>query len=297
MTCSKDEIDITVRHDRPRAAAKSAARVSPIHTEGGIHMKTRLIQIDVEKIIPNPNQPRRIFSPDELAALSLSISENGLLQPITVRRHGLNFELVAGERRLRAAKQCGMRTIPCILTETTDEQSCVLALVENIQRADLTFFEEAEAILRLIEVYGLRQEEIASRLSKKQSTIANKLRLLKLTRLERERILSSGLTERHARALLKLENEEERLHALDHIISHRLKVEATERYVERMMQQPVKRRRGVTIVKDMRIVLNTLDRALDSIVTAGIAAKASHEDAGDCIIYTVRIPKREGVTA
>lgn len=260
-------------------------------------MKTRLLQIDVERIVPNPNQPRRIFAPDELASLSLSIAENGLLQPITVRRRGLDFELIAGERRLRAAKQCGLRRVPCILTEMTDEESGVLALVENIQRADLSFFEEAEAIFRLIEIYGLKQEEVALRLSKKQSTVANKLRLLKLTRLERERILSSGLTERHARALLKLEDEERRGCALDYIIAHKLKVDATERYIERLSQQPVRHRRGVTVIKDMRIVINTLDRALNSIVTAGIAAKASHEDAGDCIIYTVRIPKRDGATA
>lgn len=254
-------------------------------------MKARLVNIDIERIVPNPNQPRRIFSSEELGALSLSIAENGLLQPITVRRRGLDFELVAGERRLRAAKQCGMRTIPCIITDISDEQSGVLALVENIQRSGLNFFEEAEAIMRLMEVYGLKQEEVSSRLGKKQSTIANKLRLLKLSRLERERILAAQLTERHARALLKVENEEQRIKALDYIISHKLKVEATERYIEHLNQNNQPRRRGITVVKDMRIVLNTLNRALDTIVTAGIPAKASHEDNGDCIIYTVRIPK------
>ncbi len=254
-------------------------------------MKARLVNIDIERIVPNPNQPRRIFSSEELGALSLSIAENGLLQPITVRRRGLDFELVAGERRLRAAKQCGMRTIPCIITDISDEQSGVLALVENIQRSGLNFFEEAEAIMRLMEVYGLKQEEVSSRLGKKQSTIANKLRLLKLSRLERERILAAQLTERHARALLKVENEEQRIKALDYIISRKLKVEAAERYIEHLNQSNQSRRRGITVVKDMRIVLNTLNRALDTIVTAGIPAKASHEDNGDCIIYTVRIPK------
>ncbi len=253
-------------------------------------MKSKLINIDTDRIFPNPNQPRRIFAPEELAALTSSIAENGLLQPITVRRRGLDFELIAGERRLRAAKQCGMRSIPCIICEMTDEQSGVLALVENIERAQLNFFEEAEAILRLIQIYGLKQDEIAARLSKKQSTIANKLRLLKLTRFEREQILCSGLTERHARALLKIDDEEKRIAALQTVINKKLKVEATEKYVEKLIN-PEKKRKTFGAIKDLKIVFNTLDKAIGLIVSAGVDAKASHEDIGDCIIYTVRIPK------
>lgn len=253
-------------------------------------MKSKLTNIDVDRIYPNPNQPRRIFSPDELSALTASIAENGLLQPITVRRRGLDFELIAGERRLRAAKQCGMRSIPCIISDMTDEQSGVLALVENIQRSNLNFFEEAEAVSRLIEVFGLTQAEVAAKLGKKQSTVANKLRLLKLSRFEREQIISANLTERHARALLKIEDEEKRITALKTVILKKLKVEATERYIEKLLT-PEKHRKSITAVRDLKIVFNTLDKALNLIVSAGVPAKASHEDIGDCIVYTVRIPK------
>ena len=253
-------------------------------------MKPKLINVDIDRIFPNPNQPRRIFAPEELAALTSSIAENGLLQPITVRRRGIDFEIIAGERRLRAAKQCGMRSIPCIICEMTDEQSGVLALVENIQRAELNFFEEAEAILRLMQIYGLTQGEIAARLSKNQSTVANKLRLLKLTRFEREQILSAGLTERHARALIKIEDEEKRILALKTVISKKLKVEAAEKYIEKL-NTPERKRKSIPAVKDLKIVFNTLDKALGLIVSAGVDAKASHQDMGDCIIYTVRIPK------
>lgn len=253
-------------------------------------MKPRLTNIDIDRIRPNPNQPRRIFAAEELAGLTASIAENGLLQPITVRKCGLDFELIAGERRLRAAKQCGMRSIPCIISDITDEQSGVLALVENIERANLNFFEEAEAILRLIEVYGLTQAEVAVKLSKKQSTIANKLRLLKLSRFEREQIINAKLSERHARALLKIDDEEKRVMALKNIISKKLKVEAAEHYIEKLLS-PEKRRKSITAVRDLRIVFNTLDKAINLIVSAGVPAKASHEDKGDCIVYTVRIPK------
>lgn len=164
----------------------------------------KVVEIDINMIIPNPNQPRKDFQDTEISALAESIMQNGILQPLSVRRCGESFELIAGERRLRAAKMCGFTVVPCIVHEISDRNSAILALVENIQRQDLSFFDEAAAIEKLITYYGMTQEDAAAKLGKAQSTIANKLRLLRLTPEERNLIVKFGLTERHARALLKL---------------------------------------------------------------------------------------------
>lgn len=171
----------------------------------------RIRQIPVIQITPNANQPRTEFSRDELVELADSIRQNGVLQPLTVRRGKQNqYELIAGERRLRASILAGMDTVPCIIVQCDDQQSAVFALLENLQRVDLGPFEEAEGIARLIEAWGITQEEAAQRLGKKQSTIANKLRLLKLSEPERRQIVEACLTERHARALLRLKDGKDR---------------------------------------------------------------------------------------
>ena len=192
----------------------------------------KVIEVDIKLILPNPHQPRKSFPDNEITALAESISQNGILQPLSVRRYGDKFELIAGERRLRAAKICGFSVVPCIVHEISDRNSAILALVENIQRQDLSFFEEAVAIEKLITYYGMTQEDAASKLGKAQSTIANKLRLLRITPEERDLIMKFNLTERHARALLKLASPEERLTILDKIIKHNLNVEKSERLIE-----------------------------------------------------------------
>ena len=177
----------------------------------------KVVEVRAEDILPNPNQPRTDFSDKDIAALSESITQNGILQPLSVRKNGDVYELIAGERRLRAAKMCGLVSVPCIVYDMTDRSSAILALVENIQRQDLSFFDEAAAIEKLISYYGMTQEEAAAKLGKAQSTIANKLRLLRLTPDERALINKYGLTERHSRALLKLASPEDRIIILEKV--------------------------------------------------------------------------------
>ena len=173
----------------------------------------RVIQVEVEKIEPNPYQPRRTF--DDIDSLAQSIKQNGLLQPLTVRRTDDGYQLVAGERRLRAAKMLGMEFVPCIPVTITERNSAVMALIENIQRKDLSYFDEAEAIAKLIDFYGMTQEDAAIKLGKSQPSIANKLRLLKLDEEVREKLSEYGLTERHARALLRLKCKGQQLDTIE----------------------------------------------------------------------------------
>ena len=164
----------------------------------------KVLSIHIDQILPNPYQPRKLFDEEELSGLSESIRSNGILQPLSVRRTTCgNYEIIAGERRFRACKQAGLEHVPCIVMDVDEQKSAILAILENIQRHDLSFFEQAEGIMRLIEEWGVTQEEAALRLGKAQSTIANKLRLLKIPPYLRHKILENGLTERHARALLK----------------------------------------------------------------------------------------------
>lgn len=259
----------------------------------------KISEIPIIKIRPNKSQPRRVFNEDELAALSRSISENGILQPITVRRiSATEYELIAGERRLRASVLAGLKKIPCIVIKCSDKESAVFALLENLQRSDLGFFEEARGISKLIRRFGITQEEAARRLGKSQSTIANKLRLLKLTYEEQEWIISSGLTERHARALLRIDNEEVRREALSKIISDKLNTQQTDSLVSIMLNSqnlPAVRRKGVTkvVIKDVRIFVNTINKAIDTMRLAGIDAQSNKTDSESFIEYTIRIPKTQ----
>ena len=174
----------------------------------------RVVSLNVGLLVPNKSQPRAVFSEGELSALADSIRENGILQPINVRRCGADYEIVSGERRLRAAKMCGLEEVPCIVIDVDDEKSAVLALIENIQRKDLSYFEEAVAIDKLIKFYGLTQDEAAARLGKAQSTIANKLRLLKFSDAERNLLIKGNIAERQARALVRIDDQKLRVHAL-----------------------------------------------------------------------------------
>ena len=249
-------------------------------------------EIPIIKIRPNKAQPRKQFNEDELSALSRSIAENGILQPLTVRKvSGTEYELIAGERRLRAAVTAGLRKVPCIV----EKESAIYALLENLQRADLGMFEEARGISRLIRRYGLTQEQAAQRLGKSQSSVANKLRLLRLTDDEQEWIERAGLSERHARALLRIENEVTRREALSRIVADNLNVKQTEHLVGILLnssQKPEKAKgNSKAVIKDVRIFLNTINKAIDTMRLSGIDAQSNKTDTEDFIEYTIRIPK------
>ena len=261
-----------------------------------VKSENTISEIPVVKIRPNKAQPRKQFNEDELSVLSRSIEENGILQPLTVRKVSqTEFELVAGERRLRAAVLAGIRKVPCIIVRCSERESAVYALLENLQRADLGVFEEARGISKLIRRYGLTQEQAAMKLGKTQSTIANKLRLLRLTDEEQEWIESAGLTERHARALLKITSESQRRELLSKVVSDNLNVKQTEQLVSVMLQSsPVQKQfRGNSkaVIKDLRIFLNTINKAIDTMRKSGIHTESFKTDTTDFIEYTIRIPK------
>ncbi len=250
-------------------------------------MESCVRKIPIRSIVPNRSQPRRDFNENALALLADSIKKNGILQPLTVRRTDSagTYELIAGERRLRAAARADFCEVPCIIVQADDKKSAELALIENLHRENLNIFEQAGAMAALIDIYSLTQEQAAHQLSMSQSAVANKLRLLKLSESERQIILSSSLSERHARALLRITDDELRLTVLRHIASHALNVAETENYIETVLykKEEEKRRRNMKIViKDVRIFYNTIDHAIDTMRRAGIDVSTSrHENEGN----------------
>lgn len=260
--------------------------------------ENRILEISTIKIRPNRTQPRKIFEENELRALAESIAQSGILQPLTVRKiNSGEFELVAGERRLRASVMAGLTKVPCIEIRCSDKESAVFALIENLQRRDLGMFEEAKGISRLIRRYGLTQEQAAKKLGKQQSTIANKLRLLRLGLEEQDWIVQAGLSERHARALLKIEDNDMRKEALSKMISEKLNVSQSEEMIARLINQnsiPEKKViKQKIVVRDVRIFLNTINKAVDTMRLAGIDAVSKKSDNGDYIEYTIKIPKKQ----
>lgn len=257
-------------------------------------MINKVLELPVEHILPNPAQPRRVIARPELESLAQSIRENGILQPLSVRRirPGV-YELIAGERRLRAAKLADLDVVPCIVVDATVQQSAILSVLENLQRKDLTFFEEALAYHSLLHDWAVTQEEAAQRLGKAQSTIANKLRLLRLSPEQQEKILTNRLTERHARALLKLDDPKKRDQVLNTMIAKKLTVEKTEEYINRLIAHtPKPRQERVFVVKDVRLFLNTVNRAVDTMQKAGVNAQTRQVDRDEYIEYIVTIPKQ-----
>ena len=261
----------------------------------GAKEEKRVLRLEVEAIRPNPRQPRRLFDEAGLRELAASIRRHGILQPLTVRRRPGGWELVAGERRLRAARLAGLETVPCIEAEVDERESALLALVENLQRQDLHYFEEAAAIADYLRRSGVTQEEAAAQLGRSASAVANKLRLLRLSPACQAVLLENGLTERHARALLRLEDEEERLAAARRAAARKLNVAQTEQYIERRLAElqttpPAGRR--TYILKDVRLFLNSVDRGLRIVREAGVEAKCLREDTEEEIVMTIRIPRR-----
>ncbi len=253
----------------------------------------QIILIPQEEIYPNPNQPRTRFDFDELEGLAQSIRQNGILQPIAVRINSRGeYELISGERRLRASRLVGLTQIPCIIMEADDEKSTLFALLENVQRSDLGFFEEAQAIEKLIIDYGMSRDEVCKKLGKASPTVSNKLRLLRLPEEIRLKIVQENLTERHARALLKLTCISQMERAMSIIGEKRLNVAETERLVSQILANDSRRRQPpVKLFKDVRIFVNTLNHAVDTMRRAGIEADSAKSETDEYIEYIVRIPK------
>lgn len=252
----------------------------------------QVLLIPNELIYPNPNQPRRTFNQEELVNLAISIRMNGILQPITVRETGEGYEVVSGERRLRASRLAGMLSVPCIVIDVNDFKSAVYALIENLQRQNLGYFEEAVAIERLMKDFGLSQEEAAKQLGKAPSTVSNKLRLLSLQPEARELLLQNSLSERHARALLRLP-EDKILPVLKKIIDRKLNVTQTEAYIEEILEEKKGKRKTKTMFSDVKIFIKTINHAVDTMKKAGIKADVKKEEEDESFVYHIRIPKKE----
>lgn len=249
----------------------------------------KIYSLPIDQIRPSPFQARTDFNQQELAALAQSIRENGLLQPITVRKTQQGYELVAGERRLRACRMAKMATIPAVLCDYQDEQTAALGLLENLQRADLNPFEQAQGLRDIIVLWDCTQAEAAKRLGMAQPTLANKLRLLQLNADQREFVLKNQLTERHARAVLRLP-ENRRCEALINIAKRRMNARQTDLYIEQILNDTGKGRRRLSMVKDVRIFVNTIDHAIRLMTDNGVPATSHREEKDGYIEYTVRIP-------
>ncbi|WP_129599554.1 nucleoid occlusion protein [Anaerophilus nitritogenes] len=260
---------------------------------------TAVLQIPVDCILPNPYQPRKVFKKSNLEELSESIKTYGVLQPISVRKIGEDsYELVAGERRLRAAKLANLNMIPAIVSEMSDQDSAVLALIENLQREDLNFIEEALGYLHLMEDHDLTQQEIAKNVGKNQSTIANKLRILKLPDRIQELLIENGLTERHGRALLKLHDEKLQLMMMKEIIEKDLNVKKTEKRITEILEEmtrPIEEnsKQRMKSAFNFRIYLNTLKNAYNAIKETGLNAEYKQLDKGEYVEVVVKIPKNQ----
>ncbi len=265
------------------------------HTYDKIKTENKILSIPQGDILPNPNQPRRRFDYDELEGLAQSIRANGILQPLLVRQlENGKYELIAGERRLRAARLIGLTKVPCIINDISESDSAVFAVIENLQRQNLDYFEEAEALALLISDYRMSQDELCKKLGKAQSTLSNKLRLLKLNEEMRYKISRAGLSERHARALLSLTDEVQRARALSIIIDRHLTVNESESLIEQMLRKnEAPKRQILKGFKDIRIFINTLNNAVDAIRKAGIDADSVKTETDEYVEYIVRIPKLE----
>ena len=252
------------------------------------YMETgRVVFLPARAIRPNPAQPRQVFKEEALTELADSIREHGILQPLSVRRSGTGYELIAGERRLRAAQMAGLKEIPCIVMNMDEQESTMAAMIENLQRQDLDFVEEAMGIARLMDLCNMSQEQAARQLGKSQSAIANKLRILRHSPQVLEAMRQGGLTERHARALLKLGDEGEKMRAIAVIARLGMSVARTEKYIEELRNEQVEKTPRVNI----GAFLNSLNQSLQRIQSSGISAISERRETESQIVLTITIPK------
>lgn len=259
--------------------------------------KEEVKHIPVHLIIPNRYQPRTVFDEEKIAELAQTIKTHGIIQPIVVRTYKDQYEIIAGERRWRAYCLLGLHTIPALIKELNESQSASVALIENLQREGLTAIEEAKAYQQLMELHSLTQESLAQRLGKSQSTIANKIRLLQLPQQVQQALLDRQITERHARALLSLKEEDHQLKVLAEIIEKDLTVKQTEtriqQIIEKLNPQPKSKPRTMVIPKDVRIALNTIRHSVDMVMKTGMNVETHEEDLEDFFQVTIKIPKKK----
>ncbi len=252
------------------------------------YMETgRVIFLPARSITPNPAQPRKIFRPEALLELCESIRQHGILQPLSVRRVGTGYELIAGERRLRAAQMAGLTEIPCIVMNMDDRESGMAAMIENLQRQDLDFVEEARGISYLLDKWGMSQEQVARLLGKSQSAIANKLRILRHSPAVLDAMRAGELTERHARALLKLSDEQQKLTVVNTVIQLELSVAKTEQYIESLLRRKEEKEKAPNI----RAFIQNLTQSLAKIQLSGVSAVSERRETEKEIVLTITIPK------
>ncbi|SDE77253.1 nucleoid occlusion protein [Sporomusa acidovorans] len=272
-----------------------AANIAPRHTEENSIDVQSVQKVSPESIVPNPFQPRKTFNDDSLQELAASIREFGVIQPLLVRRQGETYELIAGERRLRASRLAGLAEVPVIIRELDDKEMAELAMIENLQREDLHFLEEAEGYQHLIASFNFTQEELARRVGKNQSTIANKLRLLKLVPEVRQVLVSENLTERHARALLKLDDSRRQMEVLEGVKAKGLNVRETEELIENYTnnisreKQAAPRQTVVKIIKDVRIFINTINSVITQMKKSGMDIKVKQDIEGDYVNISIQV--------
>lgn len=263
----------------------------PLFHRKGIFESNKVVYLPITSMSPNPAQPRKVFSQEGLEELAESIQKHGILQPLSVRRTEDGYELISGERRLRAADLAGLREVPCIVVSVGPQESSLLALIENIQRRDLDFWEEALALQALLEATGFSQEALAKQIGKSQSAVANKLRLLKLSPDAVEILRQEGLTERHARSLLRLPDPTRQTAAARYVADHDLTVAKTEAYIDTLLHPSSPPRKPIVILKDVRLFLNTITKGLKLMQTAGISANCDRQDLESEILLTIHIPR------
>lgn len=257
--------------------------------------EVKVVKVPIDTIFPNPYQPRKNFDDAALEDLSASIAQYGVLQPLLVSpAEDGRYMLIAGERRLRASKMAKLAEVPVIISEYTSQQIAEIALIENLQREDLHYLEEAEGYEKLMNQFHITQEAMAARVGKKQSTIANKLRLLRLSAPVRKVLMDAELSERHARALLKLPDDEKRLEVLETIVAKNLSVRQTEEYISKLLDgKSEEKRKRMVIVNDVRIYLNSIKQVVDAVKTAGIPVAMEQTLEGDEVIISVRIKNQK----
>ena len=272
-----------------------------IRNSDGAKGSKRLVEVNVASIHPNPYQPRATFDEESIAELAQSIQQVGLLQPLLVRKVDDGYELVAGERRLRAVTSLGMEKVACIVQQDIeDESSAMMALIENLQREDLHYLEEAQCYQKLLETYGLTQEELANRLGKSQSSIANKLRLLKLSDEGKTAMTEKRLSERHARALLKLTDDKQRLDAVERIAEKGLSVKETEQMVEKTLNKAYDEKQDgakprpklMRIVRDYRLFMNTINQAVNQLRESGMTVEVEQSDRADGVDIKISVTRK-----